>query len=47
MRPSHSTGSRFEVTTVAALRWRSTIKLVDVGGVDRVEGMEGEVIDDE
>lgn len=44
--PSPSIGSRFEVATVAAARCRSTM-LVDVGGVELVEGLPSEVIDDE
>ena len=44
---SHSIGSRLEVTTVDATRWRSTMSLVDVGGVEGVEGLQGEVVKDE
>ncbi len=43
MSPNHSTGSRFDVTTVADF----DDELVDVGGVGRVEGLEGEVVDHE
>ena len=47
MRPSHSIGSRFEVTIGGGGAVAFDDELVDVGGVERVEGLEREVVDDE
>jgi hypothetical protein len=44
---SHSSGVLFEVTMVAALPVAFDAELVEVGCLDRVHGLEGQVVDDE
>ena len=47
MSASHSIGSRFEVTIGGGGAVAFDDELVDVGGVERVERLEREVVDDE